>query len=102
MERRGEALIQVRTFYSPPGSHNFFQMKYKSTLAGALVAVAALTGAACHSEKAPAVSERPIGKSIKIAVPLGLPGVPVPSDNPQTAEAVILGRRLFYDKKLSS
>ena len=77
-------------------------MKYKSTLAGALVAVAALAGAACHSEKASAVSERPIGKAITIAVPLGLPGVPVPSDNPQTAEAVVLGRRLFYDKKLSS
>jgi len=77
-------------------------MRYKSTLAGALVAVAAVAGAACHSEKAAAVSERPIGKAITIAVPLGLPGVPVPSDNPQTAEAVVLGRRLFYDKKLSA
>ena len=64
--------------------------------------VAVIAGVACHSEQAPAVSERPIGKPITIAVPLGLPGVPVPSDNPETAEAVALGRRLFYDKKLSS
>lgn len=92
----------MRAFYSPARSHNFLQMKYKSTLAGALVAVAAVAGSACHSEKASAVSERPIGKAITIAVPLGLPGVPVPNDNPQTAEAVVLGRRLFYDKKLSS
>lgn len=78
------------------------QIRYKSTLAGTLLTVAAIAGAACHSEKAPVVSERPIGKPITIAVPLGLPGVPVPSDNPETAEAVALGRRLFYDKKLSS
>lgn len=31
-----------------------------------------------------------------------LPDVPVPADNPITAEKVILGRNLFYDKGLSS
>ena len=92
----------MRTIFSSADYHNLLRIRYKSTLAPALAAVAAIAGAACHSEKASAVSERPIGKPITIAVPLGLPGVPVPSDNPETAEAVDLGRRLFYDKKLSS
>jgi len=34
--------------------------------------------------------------------PLGLPPVPVPPDNPLTAEKVALGRQLFYDRRLSS
>jgi cytochrome c peroxidase len=33
--------------------------------------------------------------------PLGLPRVPVPPDNPLSAEKVALGRRLFYDRRLS-
>lgn len=33
--------------------------------------------------------------------PLGLPPVPVPADNPLTAEKVALGRKLFYDRRLS-
>ena len=33
--------------------------------------------------------------------PLGLPPVPVPPDNPMTAEKVALGRKLFYDRRLS-
>ena len=44
---------------------------------------------------------RPIGKPIEIAAPLGLPPVPIPPDNPPTAETVALGRRLFFDKILS-
>jgi cytochrome c peroxidase len=102
MERRGETLIQVQAFYSPAVCPNLLRINCKSTLAGVVVAVAAIAGAACHSEKASAGRDRPIGKPITIAVPLGLPGVPVPGDNPETAEAVSLGRRLFYEKKLSS
>ncbi|HSE48948.1 MAG TPA: cytochrome c peroxidase [Terriglobales bacterium] len=45
---------------------------------------------------------RPIGQPITIAVPLGLPPVPVPADNPPTAETIALGRRLYYDKQLSA
>lgn len=89
MEYRGEALS------------NLLRTRHKSILAGVL-AVAAIAGAACHSEKTSAGNERPIGKPITISVPLGLPGVPVPNDNPETAEAVALGRRLFYEKKLSA
>lgn len=33
--------------------------------------------------------------------PLGLPPVPVPADNPITAAKVELGRKLFYDRRLS-
>ena len=33
--------------------------------------------------------------------PLGLPPVPVPADNPVTAAKVALGRRLFFDRRLS-
>lgn len=44
---------------------------------------------------------RPIGKPIEIPAPLGLPPVPIPPDNPPTAETVALGQRLFFDKILS-
>ena len=43
----------------------------------------------------------PIGTPIKIANPLGLPPVPIPADNPPTAETVALGRKLFFDPVLS-
>ncbi len=33
--------------------------------------------------------------------PLGLPPVPVPADNPVTPEKVALGRKLFFDRRLS-
>lgn len=32
---------------------------------------------------------------------LGLPPIPVPADNPLTAEKIALGRKLFYDRRLS-
>jgi len=33
--------------------------------------------------------------------PLGLPAVPVPADNPATKEKIALGRKLFFDRRLS-
>lgn len=47
-------------------------------------------------------SVMPAGKPLLIKVPLGLPPVPVPPDNPPTAETVSLGRRLYYDPALSA
>lgn len=44
----------------------------------------------------------PTGKPIEIKAPLGLPPVPIPADNPPTAETVALGRRLYYDPGLSA
>jgi cytochrome c peroxidase len=35
------------------------------------------------------------------AEPLGLPHLPVPRDNPQTAEKIELGKRLFHDPRFS-
>ncbi|MGI9233868.1 MAG: cytochrome-c peroxidase, partial [Woeseiaceae bacterium] len=34
--------------------------------------------------------------------PLGLPPVPLPADNPGTEESVRLGRKLFFDRRLSA
>lgn len=44
----------------------------------------------------------PIGKPVTIKAPLGLPRVPIPPDNPPTAETIQLGRRLYYDPILSA
>jgi cytochrome c peroxidase len=50
---------------------------------------------------APPPSARPIGTVIQITPPLGLPPVPIPTDNPPTAETIALGRKLYYDPGLS-
>jgi len=42
------------------------------------------------------------GETSEAAPPLGLPPVPVPEDNPQTAEKIALGDKLFHDKRFSS
>ena len=44
---------------------------------------------------------RPIGTPQTSATPLGLPPVPVPADNPVTAETIALGKRLYFDTSLS-
>lgn len=36
------------------------------------------------------------------AEPLGLPPVPIPADNPQSAEKIQLGDKLFHDKRFSA
>lgn len=36
------------------------------------------------------------------AEPLGLPPVPIPADNPQSADKIALGNRLFHDLRFSS
>ena len=47
------------------------------------------------------VSDRPIGPEVQIKVPLGLPPLPIPKNNPPTADTIALGRKLFYDKRIS-
>ena len=44
----------------------------------------------------------PIGQTVQIKTPLGLPPVPIPADNPPTEETISLGRRLYYDPHLSA
>ena len=36
----------------------------------------------------------PVGKTIQIQAPLGLPPVPIPADNPPSEDTIALGRRL--------
>jgi cytochrome c peroxidase len=50
----------------------------------------------------PAPLELPHGKPIAIQAPLGLPPEPIPANNRPTAETIALGRRLFYDTRLSA
>ena len=42
------------------------------------------------------------GDMTQFKVPLGLPPVPVPKDNPMTAEKVELGKQLYFDRRLSA
>jgi cytochrome c peroxidase len=48
------------------------------------------------------LSARPIGKPVQVPAALGLPPVPVPDDNPPTAETIELGRQLYFDPVLSA
>lgn len=43
----------------------------------------------------------PIGAPVEIQAPLGLPPVPIPADNKPTVETIALGRKLYYDPRLS-
>lgn len=47
-------------------------------------------------------SSKPNGTAVRIEVPLGLPRAETPSDNQPTVETVALGRKLFYETKLSA
>ncbi len=49
-----------------------------------------------------AAAVMPVGKVVQIKPPLGLPPVPIPADNPPTAETIALGRKLYYDPILSA
>ena len=49
-------------------------------------------------KRAPAV---PVGATLQVAHPLGLPPVPIPPDNPPTTATIELGRQLYYDPVLS-
>lgn len=69
-------------------------------LAGLLLAAAIYLPAADQSA-ADKPAAFPTGKPVEIKAPLGLPPVPIPSDNPPTAETIALGRRLYYDPQLS-
>jgi cytochrome c peroxidase len=66
------------------------------------IAAAAIVGWwASNNKPTPVRPATPIGAVVTIPAPLGLPPVPVPADNPPTAETIALGRRLYYDKHLS-
>jgi len=68
-----------------------------------VVAAAVLAWRGVHRRVGNAADvDKMIGTAMAIHTPLGLPPVPIPGNNPITAEKVSLGRALFYDKRLSS
>ncbi|MBS1985760.1 MAG: c-type cytochrome [Bdellovibrionales bacterium] len=69
-----------------------------------IIGLACLAACGGNTSKQTAQTEtkpRPIGAMVEIKAPLGLPPVPLPADNPPTAETIALGRRLYYDTILS-
>jgi cytochrome c peroxidase len=68
---------------------------YRALIVTALILTTALAG--CKRT----VSNKPIGTPVTIKVPLGLPPLPSPANNPPTADAIALGRKLFYDTRVS-
>jgi cytochrome c peroxidase len=64
---------------------------------GALLTTLLLPVAGCKS----VVPAKPLGTPASIHSPLGLPPVPIPPENPPTVQTIALGRRLFYDQRLS-
>lgn len=72
---------------------------------GLVLLIQALTSCTTRSGDPGRVSTKrvkPVGPVMAIEKPpLGLPNIPVPTDNPPTLRTVALGRELFYDKRLS-
>ncbi len=71
------------------------------TLAVVFALLLMYRGSNMSREAQQAAAAKPVGAPVTIAAPLGLPPVPVPADNPPTAETIALGRRLYYDPALS-
>lgn len=64
---------------------------------GALVAAVCLVCCLAGGFTARVWADPPLGK-----IPLGLPALPIPKNNPLTAEKVALGKQLFFDRRLSA
>ncbi len=67
----------------------------------ALALILLAASPALSQSPVPKTSRLPIGKTVALKAPLGLPAVPIPADNPLTEETIALGRRLYYDPALS-
>ncbi|HET6343674.1 MAG TPA: cytochrome c peroxidase, partial [Myxococcota bacterium] len=65
-----------------------------------LAAYLGLVLVACGSERQPPPAPGPAAAFL-LRLPTGFPPMVVPEDNPLTAESIALGRRLFYDTRLS-
>ncbi len=66
-----------------------------------LILLITIAPSCSRSPEASAAKPRPLGKTVAISAPLGLPPVPIPASNPPTEETIRLGRKLFYDPKVS-
>ena len=76
---------------------SFLRSGKRVWLTSAGLSAAFVLCAGCHSS----VSQTPVGPAVAIPTPLGLPPVPIPADNHPTTATIALGRRVFYDPRLS-
>ncbi|MGZ4787218.1 MAG: cytochrome-c peroxidase [Terriglobales bacterium] len=76
-------------------------MNSKRLLSVFLLSIVAFGLLFLYARTGDTASVRPIGKQVTIPAPLGLPPVPIPADNPPTAETIDLGRHLYYEPMLS-
>jgi cytochrome c peroxidase len=73
------------------------EKRMKKIIVSSLCAVSMLGASiAIHVDKASAM-----GRELILEVPLGLPDLPIPEDNPMTMEKVELGKMLYFDPRLS-
>lgn len=79
-------------------SANFYLFCFLLVLSLLIAANSRLRASAQSSAGGPVL---PVGKTLQIKAPLGLPPVPIPADNPPTEDTIALGRRLYYDPQLS-
>jgi cytochrome c peroxidase len=75
-------------------------MSFKSVSIQVLV-LACLVAAGCETKPAAPAAAPGTPAAASTTVPKGLPAVPVPADNPMTAEKIELGKLLYFDKRLS-
>lgn len=100
---RGTASGWKTEFRNAPGREGSTTQNLLGKISGGFLFICFLV--CCHQLAAQSTLAEhgalPIGKPIHLKAPLGLPPLKFPSNNPPTAEAIALGRRLFYDTILS-
>ncbi len=74
------------------------------SLTGLWLLVVLVTASACQKDTDEMTDPEEVWEPTPyiIDIPQGFPDMPIPEDNPMTAEGVELGRRLFYDPILSA
>lgn len=98
--RQSKAAFEVENESEAGKEHPAFELfMAKRILFLLLVAIAIF---ACSRPKNSEPRARPIGAVVAVNAPLGLPPLLIPADNPLTAEGIALGRRLYFEKQLSS
>ncbi len=71
----------------------------------AFILFSAIGAISCGAQKNPARADKsasPVGVPAEVGAPLGLLPAPIPAGNQPTADSIALGRKLFYDVRLSS
>ena len=85
--------------------HTLSRTRRQTVAALMAIALLAVLPLAANEATAPSGDTAMQGEQAALAriaaPPLGLPDVPVPDDNPPTAAKIRLGRKLFFDERLS-